>query len=203
MIAKLHNFAVEAFFNGIIIKLRNVSSLNVSNSYWGPVLSALSKSVIRSFTSSIPTDMRIRSSVRPRASRIAAGMLAWDIKQGKLIRDFTLPARREGTIILLKLQMTKANNFLYIINISLVRIFKVVSQNPLKQPCRMTIPNHSTKWIINSSDSKWKRMITKTDSDAEILGSFNNMLGECQWSRQKAQYRSCTLCLKTRKKFHG
>ena len=57
----------------------------------GPVLSALSKSAIRSFTSSIPTEMRTRSSVRPRASRTSAGMLAWDMKHGMLIRDFTLP----------------------------------------------------------------------------------------------------------------
>ncbi|KAL8172191.1 hypothetical protein V2J09_023995 [Rumex salicifolius] len=42
----------------------------------GPVLSALSRSEIKSFTSSIPTEMRTRSSVRPLASRTSAGMLA-------------------------------------------------------------------------------------------------------------------------------
>lgn len=33
----------------------------------------------------------MRSSVRPRASRTADGILACDMKQGMLIRDFTLP----------------------------------------------------------------------------------------------------------------
>lgn len=61
--------------------------------YKGPVLSALSKSAIKSFTSSIPTEIRMRSSVKPLASRTAAGMLACDIKQGILMRDFTLPIK--------------------------------------------------------------------------------------------------------------
>lgn len=66
-----------------------------SSNYNGPVLRALSKSEIRSSTCSIPTDIRMRSSVKPLASRTAAGMLAWDMKQGMLMRDFTLPVDTE------------------------------------------------------------------------------------------------------------
>jgi len=51
---------------------------------------------MRSFTSSIPTDMRTRSSVKPLASRTAEGMLACDIKHGMLIRDLTLPANNKN-----------------------------------------------------------------------------------------------------------
>lgn len=58
----------------------------------GPVLIALSKSAIRSSASSMPTEIRIRSSVKPLDSRTAAGMAAWDMKQGKLMSDFTLPS---------------------------------------------------------------------------------------------------------------
>ena len=36
--------------------------------------------------------MRMRSSVKPRATRTSAGMLACDMKHGRLINDFTLPA---------------------------------------------------------------------------------------------------------------
>lgn len=64
--------------------------------YRGPVPSALSKSAIKSLTSSIPTEIRTRSSVKPLASRTSAGMLAWDIKQGMLMRDFTLPAHKNN-----------------------------------------------------------------------------------------------------------
>ncbi|KAI3682344.1 hypothetical protein L1987_82268 [Smallanthus sonchifolius] len=46
----------------------------------GPVLSACSKSAIRS---SIPTDIRMKSSVRPRALWTYAGMTACDMKLGK------------------------------------------------------------------------------------------------------------------------
>ena len=64
--------------------------------YAGPVLSAWSRSLMRSSTSSMPTDIRMRSSVRPRSSRTAAGIAAWDMKHGRLMRDFTLPAYRKG-----------------------------------------------------------------------------------------------------------
>lgn len=70
-----------------------------SSAYNGPVLSAWSKSEMRSFTSSIPTEMRTRSSVRPLASRTVAGILAWDIKLGMLIRDLTLPTKIISQIV--------------------------------------------------------------------------------------------------------
>ena len=63
--------------------------------YAGPVLSARSRSAMRSSTSSMPTDIRTRSSVRPRSLRTAAGIAAWDMKHGRLMRDFTLPELRK------------------------------------------------------------------------------------------------------------
>jgi hypothetical protein len=44
----------------------------------------------------MPTDIRTRSSVRPRSSRTAAGIAAWDMKHGRLMRDFTLPECKKG-----------------------------------------------------------------------------------------------------------
>jgi len=64
--------------------------------YAGPVLSARSRSAMRSSTSSIPTEIRTRSSVRPRSSRTEAGIAAWDMKHGRLMRDFTLPECKKG-----------------------------------------------------------------------------------------------------------
>ena len=46
---------------------------------------------MRSAPSSMPVDMRMRSSGRPRAARTSAGMEAWLMKQGRLIWDVTLP----------------------------------------------------------------------------------------------------------------
>jgi hypothetical protein len=43
------------------------------------------------YSSLVLTERRIRSSVSPRASRTSEGMLAWDMKHGRLINDFTLP----------------------------------------------------------------------------------------------------------------
>lgn len=50
----------------------------------------------------MPTEMRIRSSVKPLDSRTEAGMLAWDMKHGKLMRDLTLPAKNEHCKLLSK-----------------------------------------------------------------------------------------------------
>jgi hypothetical protein len=60
--------------------------------YTGPDLRAQSRSAMRSSTSSMPTDIRTRSAVKPRASRTEAGMDACDMKHGKLMSDLTLPA---------------------------------------------------------------------------------------------------------------
>ena len=55
----------------------------------------MSRSDIKSSTSSIPADIRTRSSVKPLASRTSAGMLACDMKHGMLISDLTLPVVKE------------------------------------------------------------------------------------------------------------
>lgn len=61
----------------------------------GPVLKAISRSEIKSSASSMPADIRTRSSVKPLASRTSAGMLACDMKHGMLISDLTLPTKEK------------------------------------------------------------------------------------------------------------
>lgn len=46
---------------------------------------------MRSSMSSIPAEMRTRSSGKPRAARTSAGMEAWLMKHGRLISDVTFP----------------------------------------------------------------------------------------------------------------
>lgn len=63
----------------------------LKRNYRGPDDNAWFKSARRSSIFSIPTEIRTRSSVKPRASRTEAGIAACVMKQGMLMRDFTLP----------------------------------------------------------------------------------------------------------------
>ncbi|GJU61974.1 hypothetical protein Tco_1243809 [Tanacetum coccineum] len=64
----------------------------------GPVLSAWSRSAIKSSTSSIPTEIRTKSSVIPLALRTSAGMTECDMKLGNVMSDFTVPVAKGKTI---------------------------------------------------------------------------------------------------------
>ena len=52
---------------------------------------AYCKSANKSSASSMPQLMRTRSSGKPRAARTSAGILAWDMKHGREIKDVVPP----------------------------------------------------------------------------------------------------------------
>jgi len=58
--------------------------------------------------------------VRPLASCTAAGVLAWDMKQGKLIRDFTLPTTGNHIV---RVQLATKRE----LRISFLKIFTVIT----------------------------------------------------------------------------
>ena len=69
---------------------------DISHTWYKQHPKSLSKStwVPMNHKSYLLTDIRMRSSINPLCFRTSAGMLAWDMKHGRLIVVLTLPARK-------------------------------------------------------------------------------------------------------------
>ena len=146
---------------------------------------------MRSLTSSIPTDIRIRSSVNPLASRTAEGMLACDIKHGMLIRDLTLPDNNKNNKHNQPLSMHKhTSKFRIAFSFNILHLIielyehKIELKGPFRELLNFIQTDFSLKNWYPEEPTIYSYVIlvllsensfTKADGYAEVFGGFNNM----------------------------